>query len=142
MISKRSGDDIYATDAGSPDGILTCNMRTPDRKIEGMDGGLVARLVNRDNYWLVFIRHDMLGITYKEGGQYKHGVDQKYKFNPKTSYQLKVVVQGDNMTVLVNGTKQAELKIIAHGKATQFGLRDNSQEGSQPYWSEFKVVSP
>jgi hypothetical protein len=133
---------MYATDAGAADGILTCNMRTSDRKIEGMDGGLVARLVDGNNYWLVFFRHNMLGITSKVGGEYKHGVDQKFKFNPKTSYQIKLVVQGDGLMVLVNGTKQAEIKMNAHGKATRFGLRDNSQEGSAPHWSDFKVVAP
>ena len=142
IISKRAGQDIYAADAGAADGILTGKMRTPDSRVEGMDSGLVVRLVDGDNYWLVVFHHDLVAITKKAGGAYKEYVLNTWQFKPKTIYQMKVTVQGDALTAFVNGKQAAEVKMDAHQKATKFGLRDNSMEKSQPLWSDFKVVSP
>jgi hypothetical protein len=55
---------------------------------------------------------------------------------------MKVAAIGDSLTAFVNGAKLVEVKMDAHGTATKFGVLDHSKDGSQPHWSDFKVVAP
>src|SRR5262249_24097853 len=69
-IAVHSPQDIVATDAGAADGILTCNMVTPASEVKGMDAGLIVRLVDNDNYWLIAYYPDHLEIYKRKAGAY------------------------------------------------------------------------
>jgi hypothetical protein len=139
-ITVQSGQDVIATDAEAADAILTCDLTTSAQP--GMDAGLVARLVDNDNYWMLAIRDNRVEVYKKSAGAYTSLGVPPFTFRPRTTYHLKLVVNGNRMTAFVDGEKVIEVTMDAFLTATQFGLRDNSSAKCQPSWDNFEVARP
>jgi hypothetical protein len=140
-ISVQRGQDVIAADAGKGTATLTCDMRTPEKDVKGLDAGLVVRMVDNDNYWLVALYEKEIQVYKKAGGAYASVITVPFGFRPKRSYPIKVVA-ADDLTVFVSGKQQARVKMDALLDATKFGLRDNSAPNRQPSWSSFQVTVP
>jgi hypothetical protein len=141
-ISVQRGQDVIAADAGKGMVTLTCDMRTPEKDVKGLDAGLVVRMVDNDNYWLVALYEKEIQVYKKAGGAYASMITVPFAFRPQRSYPIKVVVADDFLTVFVSGEQQARVKLDAFIDATKFGLRDNSAANRQPSWSNFQVTVP
>jgi hypothetical protein len=141
LAVRGSGQDVIAADAGAADVTLTCEMLTPTPGVTGMDAGLVVRLVDNDNYWLVAYYPDQLVVYKKSAGAYKQLVGKRYDFKPKTAYRMKITLIGATLTAYVNATQQAQVTMDDFLKATRFGLRDHSAPNCQPSWDNFRVTA-
>jgi hypothetical protein len=103
------GQDVIAADAGAADATLTCDMLTPDIEGAGMDAGLIVRMVDNDNYWLVAYRQDHLEVHRKLGGSFTSLGKESYDFKPKTTYHLKITVKGKTLTAYVNDKQLTQI---------------------------------
>jgi hypothetical protein len=112
LISNGAQDAIVA-DAGSTDGIMTCDMVTPDAPLKGMDAGLVVRAIDPDNYYLLALYPDGIQVFKKSSGNYAPVAKAAYNFKPKTTYQMKLTVKGDALAAAVNGAEQVTAKMDA-----------------------------
>ncbi len=141
-ISVPRGQDVIAADAGKATVTLTCDLHTPEKDVKGLDAGLVVRLVDNDNYWLVALYQNQIQVYKKAAGAFASLTTVPFAFQPKTTYPIKVIVADDLLTLFVGGKQQAQVKMDAFQNAAKFGLRDNSAPNRQPSWGNFQVASP
>jgi hypothetical protein len=139
-MTTHSAQDVIATDAGEPNATLTCDLTTSPR--EGMDAGLVVRLVDNNNYWMFAIRDNRVETYKKSAGSYiSYGVPP-FTFRPSTTYHLKITVDGNTLTAFVGAQQVMQVTMDAFQTATRFGFRDNSSPRCQPSWDNFEVTRP
>jgi hypothetical protein len=143
-ISRRASQDVIAADAGTSTGTLTCDLITPTPEARGMDTGLVVRLVDNDNYWLIALRAHPVEIeVYKKvKGEYHSLYKSSFTFAPQTIYRIRVTVDDKKLTALINNVSQAQIMLEDGPAGTYWGLRDNSAPDRQPGWDNFKLSSP
>jgi hypothetical protein len=142
LVIPDQGQDVIAADAGAADGTLTCDMLTPDIEGAGMDAGLVVRMVDNDNYWLVAYRQDNVEVHKKSGGSFTSLGKESYAFKPKTTYHLKITVKGKTLTAFVDDKQVIQVTMDDFLTAGKFGLRDTTViKGHQPSWEHFKVMA-
>ena len=143
-ITRRASQDVIAADAGASTGTLTCDLITPTPEARGMDAGLVVRLVDNDNYWLVAFRaHPVeIEIYEKVRGEYHSMYKSSFTFAPQTIYRIRVTVDDKKLTALINNVSQAQIMLEDGPAGTYWGLRDNSAPDRQPGWDNFKLSSP
>jgi hypothetical protein len=142
LVIPDQGQDVIAANGGAADATLTCDMLTPDIEDAGMDAGLVVRLVDNDNYWLVAYRRDNLEVHKRSGGTFTSLVKESHDFKPKTTYHLKITVKGKTLTAYVDDKQVAQVTMDEFLTANKFGLRDTTViKGHQPSWEHFKVMA-
>jgi uncharacterized protein (TIGR03067 family) len=138
-ITAQGPQDVIAADAGKADGTLTCEMFTPAGDVTGLDAGLITRMVDNDNYWLIAFYADDMQVYKKVNGGYTNLAKVPVAFRPAMTYRMKVTVKGNTLTTFVDGVQKMQVTMDAFPTATKFGLRDNSAAGRQPGWDKFQV---
>jgi hypothetical protein len=140
-IRIQAGQDVIAADAGGPGRMLTCDMTTPAGSVTGLDAGLILRMLDNNNYWMVAFYEKEIQIYKKAGGAFTSLGKVPFPFAPIRTYRLKITMHDNVLAVHVNGAKKLEAKMDAFTTATKFGLRDNSAPNRQPGWANFKVTN-
>jgi hypothetical protein len=141
-LGMGTTQDVAAADAGVADATLVCDALTP--AASDFDAGLVARLSDDANNWLVATTSTTANVRIfqEEAGAFTLRATGAFAWANATTYRIRVVCSGTTISAYVNGALVASYASATFNQlATRFGLRENTPS-NQVGFDNFRVTRP
>jgi hypothetical protein len=139
-MSAVSGQPLAVIQTLTPEGVVRADIITPHTSLLG---GIVARVVDIDNFWYARIDGDNLNFGYWSGGVESSQFSTTGGLYPAGTYTLEISCRGDDIEFRVDGTLMHSVTSSVHNTATDFGLLGSSYLSSEDVrWDDFDLELP